>query len=48
MTDYIIIGLLALLVFQNTTLDERLGAWLRSLPRRVARLYRRVFYKSLY
>ena len=47
-TDWIQIALLAVIVFQNTSLDEKLGLWIASLPRMIARLYRRVVKKSIY
>ena len=47
-TDWIEVALLAIIVFQNTSLDEKIGLWIASLPRRAARLYRRVVKKSIY
>lgn len=47
-TDYIIIFLLALLVFQNTSLDKKLGLFLVSIPHLLAKLYRKIVKGSVY
>lgn len=45
-TDYIIIALLAVLVLQNTILYKQVGGFfLYSLPGRIRKLFRKVFYK---